>query len=142
MTAPAPPRRPPSVLFVCVANACRSQMAEAFARALVGERWEIWSAGSRPAGQVHPVAIQLMEEVGLDLRSHRSKGLDAVPPRTWDVLVTMGCGDACPQVPAQTRLDWDIADPVGRRPEEARGIRDDLRRRVETLLMASPPGRD
>ena len=124
----------PSVLFVCVANSCRSQMAEAFAKALGAGEWEIGSAGSSPSGAVHPLAIQLMQELGLDLRRHRSKGLQDVPQRTWDYVVTMGCGDRCPAVKARHRLEWAILDPVGRSLEEARRIRDDLKARVRELL--------
>ena len=123
-----------SVLFVCVANSCRSQMSEALARAAVGDRWEIWSAGSHPSGRVHPVAVEAMRELGYDLTTHRSKGLDQVPSREWDVVVTMGCGDACPSVRAKRRLDWQIPDPVGLPMEEVRRIRDDLRHRIEALL--------
>ena len=123
-----------SIVFVCVANSCRSQMAEAIAKSLAGDRVEIWSAGSHPGGRVHPVAIQMMEELGLDLRAHRSKGVDALPPRTWDCVVTMGCGDACPALPARQRLDWAIPDPVGLPLEETRRIRDQIRTLVEDLL--------
>lgn len=124
----------PSILFVCVANSCRSQMAEALARAAAGARWEVWSAGSHPSGRVHPVAIQAMQELGHDLSDHRSKGLDQVPTREWDVVVTMGCGDACPAVRAKRRLDWQIPDPVGLPMPEIRKIRDDLAQRVTALL--------
>ena len=123
-----------SALFVCVANSCRSQMAEAMAKSLAGPEWEIWSAGSSPGGRVHPVAIQLMAELNLDLAAHRSKGLDEVPERTWDIVVTMGCGDHCPFVRAHRRIDWAIPDPVGLSLEEARKIRDGIRERVQDLL--------
>jgi len=123
-----------SVLFVCVANSCRSQMAEAIAKSLGGDRWEVRSAGSSPSGRVHPVAIGAMKELGLDLSTHRSKGLEELPAREWDYVVTMGCGDACPTVPARHRLDWDIPDPVGLPMEEVRRIRDDLKQRVNRLL--------
>ncbi len=127
-----------TVLFMCVANSCRSQMAEALARSLGGAAWEVWSAGSHPSGRVHPVAVQAMQELGLDLSTHHSKGVEAVPGRRWDYVVTMGCGDACPAVPAAQRLDWDIPDPVGLPTEEVRRIRDDLAARIRALL-ASPP---
>jgi protein-tyrosine-phosphatase len=129
----------PSVLFVCVANSFRSQMAEAMAKASAGPGWEIWSAGSAPGGGVHPLAIQLMDELKLDLRGQRSKGLDAVPARTWDYVVTMGCGDSCPAVPARRRLDWDLPDPAALALEEARRLRDDLQARVRELLSAHRP---
>jgi len=128
------PRR--SLLFVCVANSCRSQMAEAIAKSLAADRWEVWSAGSSPSGRVHPVAIQAMQELGLDLSGHRSKGLDAIPVRQWDYVVTMGCGDTCPAVPARHRIEWDIPDPIGLPMEEVRRIRDDVVRRVDELLSS------
>ena len=124
----------PSIVFVCVANSCRSQMAEAMAKSLAGDRWEVWSAGSSPSGRVHPVAIEAMKELGLDLSTHRSKGLEELPAREWDYVVTMGCGDACPAVPAQHRIDWDIPDPVGLPIAEVRRIRDDVVRRVGALF--------
>ena len=124
----------PSVVFVCVANACRSQMAEALAKSLAGPEWEIWSAGSRPAGQVHPVAVQMMQELGLSLAGHVSKGVQDLPPKQWDYVVTMGCGESCPTLPARQRLDWPLPDPVGLPIEETRKIRDDLRTRVREMV--------
>ncbi len=124
----------PSVLFVCVANSCRSQMAEAIARSVAGDAWEIWSAGSHPSGRIHPLATQLMAEIGLDLSTHHSKGLEQVPARRWDCVVTMGCGDACPHVSANTRLDWQIPDPIAMPIDEARRIREQLRALVQALL--------
>lgn len=119
---------------MCVANSFRSQMAEAAARALGGDQWDIWSAGSNPSGRVHPLAIQLMGEVGLDLSTHRSKGVDAVPPKRWDYVVTMGCGDHCPTVNAAHRVDWQIPDPAGLPLDEARRIRDEMMGRVRALM--------
>ena len=142
MSAPHPATPgTPRVLFMCVANSCRSQMAEAIARSIAGTACEIWSSGSRPSGQVHPVAIQMMQELGLDLSRHRSKGLDDLPSGAWDVVVTMGCGDACGLLPAKRRLDWPIPDPVGLGPEQTRAIRDDLAHRVRALLaeLGVPP---
>ena len=130
----------PSVLFVCVANSCRSQMAEAMAKSLAKETWDVWSAGSNPSGRVHPVAMQLMDEVGLDLSTHRSKGLNDVPMKHWDCVVTMGCGDSCPSVSARTRLDWNIPDPVGLPLEEARHIRDHIAGLVQQLLQNNKEG--
>jgi arsenate reductase (thioredoxin) len=126
----------PSVLFVCVGNAGRSQMAEGFALALAGDGWTIASAGSRPAGKVSSMAVALMREVGIDLTTHRSKGLDALPALTWDVVVTMGCGDACPSLPARRREDWDLPDPKGLPLDQFRDIRDEIRRRVSDLIQA------
>ena len=124
----------PSVLFVCVANSCRSQMAEAFAKVIGKDRWDIWSAGSSPSGQVHPLAIELMREVGLDLTRHRSKGVSGVPTKTWDYVVTMGCGDNCPTVSARQRINWDIPDPIGLPLKDARQIRDRIRTLVVELM--------
>jgi len=124
----------PGVLFVCIANSCRSQMAEGFAKALFSKAWDVWSAGSSPGGSVHPVAAELMREEGIDLSGHHSKGVDAVPKRTWDYVVSMGCGDSCPQVPARHHLDWDTPDPVSMPIEQARAVRDRIRSLVERLL--------
>ena len=124
----------PSVLFVCVANSCRSQMAEAIATALTKGQWEVWSVGSHPSGQVHPFAVQLMVELGLNLAGHRSKGVEEIPARHWDYVVTMGCGDRCPAVSAHHHVDWAIPDPVGLPLAEARQIRDEIAQRVRNLL--------
>lgn len=124
----------PSVLFICIANSFRSQMAEAIARSLGGSAWEVASAGSRSSGIVHPMAQQLMEEIGLDLSSHHSKGLEAVSGRQWDYVVTMGCGDQCPTLPAAHRLDWALPDPAGGTLEAARHIRDHIAARVQELM--------
>ncbi|WP_428277917.1 arsenate reductase ArsC [Candidatus Palauibacter sp.] len=124
----------PRLLFVCVENSCRSQMAEAFARMLAGGRVEAVSGGSRPSGVVNPKAIESMAEWGYDLGVHRSEGLDDVPPGPFDAVVTMGCGDACPHVPARRREDWAVRDPKDLPAEEFRAVRDDIRRRVAALL--------
>jgi protein-tyrosine-phosphatase len=120
-------------------------MAEAFAKSLGG--WEVWSAGSHPGGRVHPVAVELMRELPLSLEGQYSKGVNQVPAREWDMVVTMGCGDACPTVRATRRLDWAIPDPVAVPLEEARRIRDELLRRVRVLhheMVDKPraPGQD
>jgi arsenate reductase (thioredoxin) len=122
------------VLFVCVENSNRSQMAEAFARELGGSAIESVSAGSRPSGQVNPRAIQMMAECGIYLDTHRSKSLDEVGDEPFDAVVTMGCGDACPWIPAKRRFDWALADPKSMSDEEFRQIRDEIRRRVAELL--------
>ncbi len=124
----------PRLLFVCVENSCRSQMAEAFARMLAGGGVEASSGGSRPSGVVNPRAIESMAELGYDLGAHRSEGLDDVPPGPFDAVVTMGCGDACPHVPARRREDWEVKDPKDLPPEEFRAVREDIRRRVAALL--------
>ena len=118
-------------LFVCVENSCRSQMAEAFARMRGAEAH---SAGSRPSGVVHPVAIEAMEELGCDMSAHRSKSIDALPDSEFDAVVTMGCGDACPHVPARARFDWDIPDPKGMPAGAFREVRDLVGRKVAELL--------
>lgn len=124
----------PSILFVCVANSFRSQMAEVFARAIGGAAWEVASAGSHPSGHVHPLAIRLMGELKFDLSAQRSKGLDELPPRHWDYVVTMGCGDHCPTVPAQHRIDWELGDPAGLSLADARRIRDQIGTLIQELL--------
>ncbi|MXW67422.1 MAG: arsenate reductase ArsC [Gemmatimonadales bacterium] len=124
----------PRLLFVCVENSCRSQMAEAFARMLAGDGVQAASGGSRPSGVVNPRAIESMAELGYDLGVHRSEGLDDVPPGPFDAVVTMGCGDACPHVPARRREDWEVRDPKDLPAEEFRAVRDEIRLRVAALL--------
>lgn len=126
--------RPWRLLFVCVENSNRSQMAEAFARLRGGARVEAWSAGSRPSGAVNPKAIEAMGELGYDLTRHASKSLDDIPAGRFDAVVTMGCGDACPAVPAAWREDWALPDPRDMTPERFRAVRDDIDARVRDLL--------
>lgn len=128
MSREAPDR--PRLLFVCVENSCRSQMAEAFARMDGNGAVEAWSAGSRPSGVVNPKAIASMKAIGYDLTAHSSKGLDALPPGPFAAVVTMGCGDACPHVAAEIREDWEIPDPKDLKPEAFAEVRDEIRRRV------------
>ena len=111
------------VIFVCVENSNRSQMAEAFARIHGADQIEPFSAGSRPSGRVNPRAIEAMNEVGYDLTLHHSKGLDELADIEFDVAVTMGCGDQCPLLKAKQRLDWQIPDPRDLPPEEFRKVR-------------------
>jgi protein-tyrosine-phosphatase len=122
------------VLFVCVENANRSQMAEAFARMLGGADVEALSAGSRPSGVVNPKAIRFMSEVGYDLATHRSKSLDEIEGE-FDAVVTMGCGDECPWVPAKRREDWALDDPKHMDDAGYRAVRDDIASRVRALLV-------
>lgn len=122
------------VLFVCVENANRSQMAEAFARILGGEFIEAYSAGSRPSGKVNPKAVESMRELGYDLSVHRSKSLDELPDIEFDFVATMGCGDACPMVPARQRVDWSIPDPKDLPAQEFRAVRDLIRNKVHASL--------
>jgi protein-tyrosine-phosphatase len=123
-----------TVLFVCVENSNRSQMAEAFARMHGDGRVEAASAGSKPSGRVNPKAVAAMKELGYDLTAHASKGLDDFNGRNIDVAVTMGCGDECPLVKAGQRVDWKIPDPRDMTPEEFRDVRDLIERKVKDLL--------
>ena len=124
----------PRLLFVCVENSNRSQMAEAFARMHPGGKVEAYSAGSRPSGRVNPRAVEFMREVGYDLTAHGSKSLADLPPGEYDAAVTMGCGDACPMVKARRREDWQIPDPKDMPPEQYRAVRDLIERKVKELL--------
>jgi arsenate reductase len=127
-------KRPLKLLFVCIENSNRSQMANAFAKILGGDTVTAYSAGSRPSGIVNPKAIAAMAELGYDLSTHESKSLDDVPHSGYDAVVTMGCGDACPFVEARIHEDWALPDPKHMEPEEFRAVRDEIRRRVEDLL--------
>jgi arsenate reductase len=122
------------VLFVCVENANRSQMAEAFARILGGESIEAYSAGSKPSGKVNPKAIEAMSELGYDLSIHGSKSLDELPDVWFDFVATMGCGDACPIVRTRQQADWSIPDPKDLLPDEFRVVRDLIRDKVQASL--------
>jgi protein-tyrosine-phosphatase len=124
------------VLFVCVENSNRSQMAEAFARMHGGGSVEAFSAGSRPSGRVNPKAIEAMREVGYDLTTHGSKALEQFNGQVIDVAVTMGCGDACPLVRAARREEWNVPDPREMSPEEFRQVRDLIERKVKELLAS------
>ena len=121
------------VLFVCVENSNRSQMAEAFARLLGGDGVDAASAGSAPSGVINPKAIRFMDEVGYDLRRHASKSLDEVEG-DFDAVITMGCGDRCPWIPARLREDWALPDPKHLDDEAYRAVRDEIRDRVAALL--------
>jgi arsenate reductase (thioredoxin) len=122
------------VVIVCVENSNRSQMAQAFARIHGGDRVEAFSAGSRPSGQINPKAVEAMREVGYDLTTHSSKGLDEFNGKAFDAAVTMGCGDECPLVVAKRRVDWQIPDPKHMPPEQFREVRDTIERKVKELL--------
>lgn len=125
---------PPKILFVCVENSCRSQIAEAFARIHGAGRVQAFSAGSRPSGKVNPRAIQFMLERGYDLARHQSKSLSEIPPGEYDFAITMGCGDECPLVQARHRQDWRIPDPKDLPPDQFRQIRDLIESKVKELL--------
>ncbi|MFC8193257.1 arsenate reductase ArsC [Cellulomonas sp. NPDC057328] len=128
--------RTPSVLFVCVHNAGRSQMAAGFVRALSGGAVEVRSAGSLPADRVNPVAVEAMREVGVDLTGEQPKVLTAEAVEASDVVVTMGCGDVCPFYPGVRYEDWALDDPAGQGIEAVRPIRDAIRARVVALLAS------
>ncbi|HRE39236.1 MAG TPA: arsenate reductase ArsC [Chitinophagaceae bacterium] len=123
------------LLFVCVENSNRSQMSQAFARMLGGEKIEAYSAGSKPSGVVNPKAIAAMKELGYDLSTHDSKSLKEVEQYAlFDAVVTMGCGDACPWMPAKKFIDWQIPDPKHMEPDEFNRVRDFIGDKVKELL--------
>ena len=124
----------PEVLFVCVHNAGRSQMAAGFLRRLAGDRVEVRSAGSTPADRINPAVLDIMAERGIDLTGAHPAGLSIDRVSAADVVVTMGCGDACPALPGRRYLDWEIDDPAGKGADEIRPIRDEIERRVRGLL--------
>jgi arsenate reductase len=126
----------PTVLFVCVHNAGRSQMAAAYLQHLAGDRVDVLSAGSAPASSVNPVAVEAMAEEGIDLTAASPKVLTDDAVRASDVVVTMGCGDACPFYPGKRYEDWKLDDPAGQGLEAVRPIRDEIRRRVEELVAS------
>jgi arsenate reductase len=124
----------PSVLFVCVHNAGRSQMAAGFLTHLSGGRVEVRSAGSSPGDQVNPSAVAAMAEVGIDISAQKPKILTTDAVQASDVVITMGCGDACPIFPGKRYLDWDLEDPAGQGVEAVRPIRDEIKARIQALL--------
>jgi arsenate reductase (thioredoxin) len=130
--------RTPTVLFVCVHNAGRSQMAAGWLRHLAGDTVEVRSAGSEPADQINPVAVAAMREVGIDITANAPRKLDWDTAQSSDVLITMGCGDACPVFPGKRYLDWDLDDPAGKDLEAVRPIRDEIKRRVQHLVTELP----
>lgn len=124
----------PTVLFVCVHNAGRSQMAAGWLRHLAGDRVEVLSAGSAPAEGINPVAVEAMAEVGIDIAGQQPKLLSDAAVQSSDVVITMGCGDACPFYPGTRYEDWALEDPAGQGIDAVRPIRDEIRRRVEELI--------
>jgi len=130
------------LIFVCVENSCRSQIAEGFARYYgkemflrgKGEAISVYSAGSKPSGVVNPMAVDVMKEKGIDISNQKSKGLDELPEGEFDVLVIMGCGDECPTVSTRKRIDWQIKDPKGASIEVFREVRDEIEKKVLELL--------
>ncbi|ROS73074.1 arsenate reductase ArsC [Cellulomonas sp. PhB143] len=126
----------PSALFVCVHNAGRSQMAAGFLRALSGGAVEVRSAGSTPADRINPVAVEAMAEVGVDIIAEQPKVLTTEAVQASDVVITMGCGDACPIFPGKRYEDWELDDPAGRGLDDVRPIRDEIERRIRDLLAS------
>jgi arsenate reductase (thioredoxin) len=129
----------PTVLFVCVHNAGRSQMAAGYLRHLAGDRIEVLSAGSEPAGQINPVAVEAMAEEGIDIATEQPKVLTTEAVQESDVVITMGCGDACPFYPGKRYEDWKLDDPAGQGIDAVRPIRDEIRRRIEALIASLEP---
>ncbi|WP_165984718.1 arsenate reductase ArsC [Streptomyces sp. YIM 98790] len=123
-----------SVLFVCVHNAGRSQMAAGYLRHLAGDRIDVRSAGSLPAEQINPAAVEAMKEEGIDISGQQPKVLTPEAVQASDYVITMGCGDACPVFPGKTYLDWELTDPAGKGVEAVRPIRDQIRTRIEALI--------
>ncbi|MFM9874526.1 MAG: arsenate reductase ArsC [Fimbriimonadaceae bacterium] len=121
-----------NILFVCIENSNRSQMAEGFAKHYGNE--SSYSSGSKPSGKVNPKAIAAMAELSIDISNHQSIGLDKLPKLEWDWVITMGCGDACPHLPAKNRDDWELQDPRDLPPDQFNLVRDDIQARVKKLL--------
>jgi arsenate reductase len=124
----------PKILFVCIENSCRSQMAEGFAKILSKDQFEIFSAGSNPSGKIDDLAIEVMKEKGIDISKQKSKGFEDLPHKNFDYVITMGCGDVCPFVPAQKRIEWEIEDPKGKTKKEFRKVRNEIEKKVKGFL--------
>lgn len=123
------------ILFVCIENSCRSQIAEALARLHAPDLFEAYSAGSRPSGRVDPSAIEVMHEIGYDLSQHWSKALSEIPKGKYEYVVTMGCGDECPFIPADHHEDWNIPDPKGGNLDTFRSARDQIESKIDELIQ-------
>ena len=124
-----------SILFVCVQNSCRSQMAEGFARFFADDKVAVFSAGSNPSGIVDPVAVKVMSEEGIDINAQLSKGFKDLPINKFDYVVTLGCGDVCPFIPAHRHISWEIQDPKGKGIQFFRDARDVIKNKVYELLV-------
>lgn len=122
------------ILFVCIENACRSQTAEAFARLHGQGKVAVFSAGSQPASEINPLAVEVMREKGIDISGQKPRTFSDLSEREFDYVVEMGCKDACPYVPARKRFEWNIPDPKGKPLEIFRGVRDEIEKRVKDLL--------
>ncbi|WP_156759065.1 arsenate reductase ArsC [Microbacterium karelineae] len=129
----------PTVLFVCVHNAGRSQMAAGWLQHLAGDRVEVLSAGSAPKDQINPIAVEAMAEVGVDIAGRTPKVLTTEAVKESDVVITMGCGDACPIFPGKRYEDWELQDPAGQGIDTVRPIRDEIRKRIERLVDEIAP---
>ena len=123
------------VLFLCVENSCRSQMAEGFANALGKGVLEAYSAGSRPCGQVNPLAIEVMGKIGIDISQSKSKGFDDLEVKDFDFVITLGCKDTCPFIPADKHIEWQIEDPKGKGIDFFIQVRDAIKREVENIIQ-------
>jgi protein-tyrosine-phosphatase len=127
-----------NILFVCIENSNRSQMAQAFTKIHGQGNAEAYSAGSNPSGKINPKAIEAMKEIGYDLTTHQSKSIDNIPQIQYDYLVGMGCGDNCPYVPTKKRIEWNIPDPKNMNKDEFRKVRDLIEQKVKKLLETIP----
>ena len=123
------------VLFVCIENSCRSQIAEGFAKSLGKNVIEAYSAGSRPSGKVNPAAIQVMREIGIDISGQKSKGFLELPVKEFDYVITLGCQDICPFVPACEHIEWQISDPKDKGIDFFRKVRDEIKSEVEKIIQ-------
>ncbi|PIW66911.1 MAG: hypothetical protein COW11_00870 [Candidatus Omnitrophica bacterium CG12_big_fil_rev_8_21_14_0_65_43_15] len=123
------------VLFVCIENSCRSQIAEGFAKSIGKDVLEAYSAGSKPSGKVNPTAIEVMREIGIDIAGQKSKGFLDLPVKKFDYVITLGCKDVCPFVPASEHIEWQIADPKDSEINFFRKVRDQIRSEVEKLIQ-------
>lgn len=122
------------ILFVCIENSCRSQMAEGFAKHLGGNLLEVYSAGSKPSGKVDPVAVGLMKELGIDISQQKSKGFNDIGNKNFDYVITLGCKDVCPFIAANKHIEWDIENPRGKDIQFFRQIRDEIREKVMDFI--------
>jgi arsenate reductase (thioredoxin) len=122
------------ILFVCIENSCRSQMAEGFARQLGQGLLEVYSAGSKPSGSMNPYAVKVMEEAGIDISRQKSKGFNELPVKNFDLVVTLGCRDVCSFIPADKHVEWQIEDPKGKPIESFRMARDSIKNKVDNLI--------
>ena len=123
-----------TIVFLCVENSCRSQIAEAFGKMMRTDGYQFLSAGSKPSGKVNPKAIKFMSDIGYDMSDHKSKGINSLPQDGVTAMISMGCGDACPQIPATIRLEWEIPDPKNMDDDSFMEVRDQIGLRVEKLM--------